>query len=87
MIVVFEHVWKLRDSSNLIGDITFARLVGITLALIDDRLHNPLVIERGKPGRFVVQTMHVLVGTVWLHLEVYKIWKVRKNTKKMQNMS
>lgn len=55
---------------QLVVDVPLARLMGIALTLVDDGLHDPLVVEGGKARRFVVQTVHVLVGTVWLHLEI-----------------
>lgn len=59
-----------RLQNELIGDIPLTRLVRVTLAFVDDRLDHPLVVERGESGSLVVQTVYVLIGTVWLHLEV-----------------
>lgn len=42
-----------RFQSELIGDVAYGALMGITLAIVDDRLYHPLVIERGKPRRLV----------------------------------
>lgn len=65
-----QRAGRFRLQNQLIGDVTLARLMRITLAFVNYRLHNPLMVERGETGRFVVETMDVLIGTVWLHLEV-----------------
>lgn len=69
-----QRARRLRLQDQLIVDVPLARLVRIALALVDDGLHDPLVVEGGEARRLVVQTVHVLVRTVWLHLEICFCW-------------
>lgn len=56
--------------NQLICNAALTRLVDISLAVVDCCLHHPLIVEGGKFGRLIVELVHVLVGSVWLQLQI-----------------
>jgi len=55
---------------QLIGDGPLVGLMRIALAVVDARLHHPLLIEGREAGRLIKELVHVLVCAVGFHLEV-----------------
>lgn len=61
---------SLGLQNELIGNGTFVRLVRIPLAIVDARLHHPLLIEGREASGLIEQLVHILICAIRLHLQI-----------------
>jgi len=52
----------------LVSHVALRALCWISLAIVNARLHHPLIVESSEAARFIEQLVYKLICAIWLYL-------------------